>query len=222
MTGRGLRRAGGPGLAGAAVTALLACSVSIGSGGLNATKLQDAIRDRIQQATGVAPDSVTCPDDAKQGKGNDFQCAAVVEGQSVPFDVTQTDDSGRVTFAAAVAMLQRTAVERVIQTDVQKKGAHPVTANCGRTAIVVAKVGSTFSCVLDAGDGPQTAASSRCTAPTAGSASDTRLRVPRPGRRPERPQTLRPAHPRRTSPGARPGADRGTRCALRCDPEQPV
>ncbi|MGZ4620276.1 MAG: DUF4333 domain-containing protein [Frankiaceae bacterium] len=157
MTGRGLRRAGGPGLAGAAVTALLACSVSIGSGGLNATKLQDAIRNRIQQATGVAPDSVTCPDDAKQGKGNDFQCAAVVEGQSVPVDVTQTDDSGRVTFAAAVAMLQRTAVERVIQTDVQKKGAHPVTANCGRSAVVVAKVGSTFSCVLEAGAGPETA-----------------------------------------------------------------
>lgn len=141
-----------------AVVPLLACSVSIGGGGLNATKLQDAIRDRIRQNTGVAPDTVTCPSDAKQGKGNDFRCAAVVAGQPVTVEVAQTDDSGHVSFAAAEAMLHRTDVERFIQNDVDEKGRHHVAVNCGTTAIVVAKVGSTFSCTLDSGSGAQTAA----------------------------------------------------------------
>jgi hypothetical protein len=140
------------------VVALSACSVSIGSGGLNASKLQDAIRDRIRQNTGVAPDTVTCPSDAKQGKGNDFRCTAVVAGQPVTVDVTQTDDSGRVSFAAADAMLPRTDVERSIRNDVEKKGRQRVSVKCGTTAIVVAKVGSTFSCAVDSDAGSQTAA----------------------------------------------------------------
>lgn len=64
------------------------------------------------QVTGVAPAAVNCPTDAKQGKGNDFQCAAIVEGQTVTVNVTQTDDSGHVTFATADAMLHRTDVEQ--------------------------------------------------------------------------------------------------------------
>src|SRR5512142_3326665 len=122
MSGRGLSCARRLGPVGAALVPLLACSVSFGGGGLNATKLQDAIRDRIRQSTGVAPDTVSCPSDAKQGKGNDFRCTAVVEGQPVTVDVTQTDDSGRVSFAAADAMLRRADVERFIQDDVKKKG----------------------------------------------------------------------------------------------------
>lgn len=58
------------------------------------------------------PAAVNCPTDAKQGKGNDFQCAAIVEGQTVTVNVTQTDDSGHVTFATADAMLHRTDVEQ--------------------------------------------------------------------------------------------------------------
>lgn len=56
------------------------------------------------------PAAVNCPTDAKQGKRNDVQGAANVEGQAVTVNVTQTDDSGHVTFATADAMLHRTDV----------------------------------------------------------------------------------------------------------------
>ena len=65
-----------------------------------------------KQVIGVAPAEVNCPTDAKQGKRNDFQGAANVEGQAVTVRVTQTDDSGHVTFATADAMLHRTDVEQ--------------------------------------------------------------------------------------------------------------
>jgi len=113
MTGRGLRRGGLTAAPGIVVAPLvIGCSVSVGTGGLNETKLQDEIHNKIQQVTGVAPATVNCPTDAKQGKGNDFQCAAIVEGQTVTVNVTQTDDSGHVTFATADAMLHRTDVEQ--------------------------------------------------------------------------------------------------------------
>jgi len=158
MTGRGLRRGGLTAAPGIVVAPLvIGCSVSVGTGGLNETKLQDEIHNKIQQVTGVAPATVNCPTDAKQGKGNDFQCAAIVEGQTVTVNVTQTDDSGHVTFATADAMLHRTDVEQFIHADAQRKGAGQVTVNCGTTTIVVAKVGSTFNCTLDTSAGQQTA-----------------------------------------------------------------
>jgi hypothetical protein len=190
MTGRRRRGAGATSLLLIGAAALVAgCSVSFGAGGLDEPKLANAIRDRIEQLTGVAPESVTCPSRAKQGKGNDFTCTAMLEGQPVTVKVSQPDDSGHVRFAAVEALVRRADVEHFIQTDA-KKGPYQVSVTCGTTTVVVAKVGSTFSCALHTGSasasgggsGPGPGGGPQTATVTAQSADGRfSVRYPRPG-----------------------------------------
>jgi uncharacterized protein DUF4333 len=82
----------------AAIALLSACSFSIGSGNnLNTDKLETEVKNGIEEQTGATGVTVTCPDDVKIEKDNNFTCtAADNQGNSRNVDVTQTDDEGNV------------------------------------------------------------------------------------------------------------------------------
>jgi hypothetical protein len=66
---------------------------------LNTSKLEDKIKQGIEQQAGVKVKSVSCPGDVKIKKGATFNCrATTTSGQTAPVQVSQKDDKGNVTY----------------------------------------------------------------------------------------------------------------------------
>ncbi len=67
---------------------------------LDTTKVAKAIKASIKEQRDIRA-KVTCPDTVLQAKGRNFVCTATTKDGTTNFAVTQTDDSGNVTYAAA-------------------------------------------------------------------------------------------------------------------------
>ncbi len=78
----------------ASVGLLAACTKTLDSG-----KLESTLKTDIAKKAGTAVKSVSCPDNVKAEKGNTFQCTLVAgDGTTHHVKITQTDDSGHVTY----------------------------------------------------------------------------------------------------------------------------
>jgi hypothetical protein len=85
-------------LAALSLAALMGCgSDSKPKTVLNTEEVERAIEKSIKEQRKLSS-SVTCPVNIEQKKGNDFSCFAVIRGKRFEFKVTQTDDSGHVTY----------------------------------------------------------------------------------------------------------------------------
>jgi hypothetical protein len=71
----------------AAVTLVAACSST-------SEQVKDQIAEQVQEQLELAEQpAVSCPDDAKAGEGEEFECTLELEGTEIPVAVTFTDDT---------------------------------------------------------------------------------------------------------------------------------
>ncbi|MGH2724858.1 MAG: DUF4333 domain-containing protein [Actinomycetota bacterium] len=74
-----------------------ACQFSFGGSKLDTDKIEAEVTRGIEDQTGVAVQSVDCPDDVELEAGNTFTCTVTAEdGSTGQVDVTQQDDEGNV------------------------------------------------------------------------------------------------------------------------------
>jgi hypothetical protein len=78
---------------------LSACSFSFGSSNLNTDKLETEVKNGIENQLDLTGITVTCPDDVKIEKDNNFTCTAEDDqGTSRTVNVTQDDDEGNISW----------------------------------------------------------------------------------------------------------------------------
>ena len=124
---------------------------------LDTSKAQQQIGTKLAAYYQPAPVSGThCPDRVPLAKGSTFQCSTVVQGQKVGIVVTQLDDSGRVSFkpAAAVIVVDKTVQD--LRTRLATLYAHDgssgaVTVDCGTSPVRVFAPKGSFTCAVTAG-----------------------------------------------------------------------
>ena len=134
------------------VSALIAgCSVQIGgSGGLNTNKLEDELSADIEAALPGVSVSVQCPNDIPMAAETSFTCDATVAGQSLTFEITQTDNEGNVDSQPEQAVLVMSKIDEQVAPQLSKQlgGEWQVTCNPpgSQDGVLVAPVGATFEC----------------------------------------------------------------------------
>ncbi len=115
----------------------------------------EAIKSQIvattQQATGVTPTTVTCPDSVPAKAGTVVQCTAQVQDQTVTYDVTVQDEQGNAHIDSR-GFVSVKAVVKTLEDQVGQQAGTPVTATCdtGGKAVVVGGAGTKFTCTVAA------------------------------------------------------------------------
>lgn len=122
---------------------------------LETTAIETQIGTTTGQAAGVTPTAINCPDSVEVAPGATFTCTAVVDGQNLPFTVTQKDDQGNVdiqgTGWAPTARAEQTLVDAAKQNFPDTAW----TATCADgKAAVIGGPGTTFGCTLSVSGNP--------------------------------------------------------------------
>ena len=79
--------------------ALSVLAIGCGEETLDTDDLQTTISDGLEEQAGVAPESVSCPDDITVEEGSEFECTGTApNGDEFTIQVTQTDDEGNIEF----------------------------------------------------------------------------------------------------------------------------
>ena len=130
---------------------VVGCSVEIGgSGDLDTSKLQNELTADIKEALPGIPVSVQCPSDIPMAAETSFTCDATVAGQSLTFDITQTDNEGNVDSEPEQAVLLMSKIDEQVapQLSEQLGGQWQVTCNPpdSQDGVLVAPLGATFEC----------------------------------------------------------------------------
>ncbi len=70
-----------------------------GDSKLDTAGLETQMKETLSDRTGIAIESVDCPDEVESKRGASFRCTARTEkGERVVLNVTQDDDDGAVTW----------------------------------------------------------------------------------------------------------------------------
>ena len=123
---------------------------------LNVDSLAPSIIDGIAQQTQIKVASVDCPKEPRPVKSGDtFECTGNIEGGgTVAVAVTQTDDTGNVTWKLGkiTGLLDLSKVEGSIVSELKKQAEVDATVSCGGKW-KSAKRGDAFECEAKAPDG---------------------------------------------------------------------
>ena len=122
---------------------------------LETSQIETRISSETARVAGTAPSAVNCPDSVDVAPGTTFTCTAVVDGQNLPFTVTQKDDQGNVDFQstgwAVTARAEQTLVDAATRNFPDTKW----TAACADgKPVVVGGPGTTFDCTLSVAENP--------------------------------------------------------------------
>jgi hypothetical protein len=120
-----------------------------GTPSFDASPLKRQIVETTRSTTGMVPRDVVCPSDERQMEDPVFGCTATLDGQTVHYTVTHTDDNGSVTFTSD-AFVKVDDVAKKVSADMARKSGVGVGATCdagGRTVIVGGK-GTSFPCTV--------------------------------------------------------------------------
>lgn len=134
-------------------------STEVAEGTLDQNLLAKAITTNLTNSLGAGVTvSVICAPGVVIAKDAVSGCDASVDGQPLPFTVTQTDDEGNVDFAAAAALLDLAALttQTAQQYGEQKGGTWTTTCSSVGTGGTyrVEKVGATFDCTFSGTPNP--------------------------------------------------------------------
>ncbi len=129
--------------------------VALATPTLETSQIETRISSTTQQAAGAAPSAVTCPDSVDVAPGTTFTCTAVVDGQNLPFTVTQKDDQGNVDFQSTGWAVTAKAEQTLIDAATRNFPDTRWTAACADgKKVVVGGPGTTFDCTLTVADNP--------------------------------------------------------------------
>lgn len=135
----------------AAVCSLAACTQN-----LNVAAVAPSISQGVADQVGLKLAQVTCPSEPRPLKANDtFDCIGEVEGGGrLTIAVTQTDDTGNITWKVAKTegLLDLAKVEASIVTGLKTQAQVDAKVSCGGKW-KAAKSGDTFDCQATAPDG---------------------------------------------------------------------
>lgn len=130
---------------------LVACTQT-----LNVDSLAPSIIEGIAQQTQIKVASVDCPKEARPLKSGDtFECTGNIDGGgTVAVAVTQTDDTGNVTWKLGkiTGLLDLTKVEASIISELKKQAEVDATVSCGGKWKSATR-GDAFECEAKAPDG---------------------------------------------------------------------
>jgi hypothetical protein len=125
---------------------------------LNVSAVVPAITQGVADQVGLTLASVSCPPDPRPLQANDtFDCRAVVDGGgTLTIAVTQTDDSGNITWrvASTEGLIDLAKVEASIVTGLKTQARVHATVSCGGKWKAAGK-GDQFDCQARASDGAQ-------------------------------------------------------------------
>ena len=141
--------------------ALVACLIGLAACShhdqLDTSKAQEQIGTKLEAYYRPSPVSGTrCPDRVPLAKGSTFHCSTRVQGQTVGIVVTQLDDTGRVSFepAAAVILVDKTVSDlraRLATLYAQDGTPSQVSVDCGSDPVRVISPHGSFTCAVTAG-----------------------------------------------------------------------
>lgn len=137
---------------------VLACPVLLAgcTQNLNVDSLAPSIIDGIAQQTQIKVASVDCPKEPRPVKSGDtFECTGNIEGGgTVAVAVTQTDDTGNVTWKLGkiTGLLDLSKVEASIVSELKKQAEVDATVSCGGKWKSATR-GDAFECEAKAPDG---------------------------------------------------------------------
>ncbi|MFE7741076.1 DUF4333 domain-containing protein [Nocardia sp. NPDC057455] len=76
------------------VTALTACSVSIGTPKVEEAELEKSVKDSLNEKVGQEPDAVDCPSDLNGKEGTTMRCSLTAGGDRLDVILTVTSVDG--------------------------------------------------------------------------------------------------------------------------------
>ncbi|OLP17577.1 hypothetical protein BST81_14710 [Leptolyngbya sp. 'hensonii'] len=120
-------------------------------------QLQKTIQTGITQQTGIAVDSVGCPqEDRKLAERDTFNCNVNTQGGPLTVQVTLVDNQGKVTWKVTQGLVSLTLAEEKVQAAIGKRVGIQVMVDCGskKGSSRVAHKGDVFECSVT--DGKQT------------------------------------------------------------------
>ncbi len=137
---------------GAAALGAVGCSRAADQ--LDSQKVEGVVRESLtQQFDDDRVTDVACPDGLKAERGNTFDCTAKVDGETVRFEVTQTDDQGTVSVSAAEAVVDVNTLRARIEDSYQEQADRAVSADCGEQTVIVVKFREAINCTVEDDEG---------------------------------------------------------------------
>lgn len=126
-----------------------------GSGSVDTSRIEQQIESQLSGAT-VQIGSVSCPDDVAKEKGGTFQCKVKIQGGGAATAVvTQEDGNNSYSYAFKPGTLNvpGTAVEPVVEKELEAEGADVTAVNCPDNIVV--KANSPVTCTAATASGAQ-------------------------------------------------------------------
>jgi len=134
--------------------ALAAAGCSRSADQLDSKKVEGVVRQSLtQQFDDDRVTDVACPDGLKVEKDQTFDCTAKVDGETVRFGVTQTDDEGAVSVQAAQAVVDVGTLQARIENSYQQQAGRAVSADCGEQTVIVVKFREAINCTIEDDEG---------------------------------------------------------------------
>lgn len=122
---------------------------------LETSQIETRVSSATADVAGTTPSAVDCPDSIDVQPGGTFTCTATVDGQILPFTVTQKDDQGNVDFQSTGWAVTAKAEKELTDAATRNFPDTKWTAACADgKAVVVGGPGTTFSCTLSVADNP--------------------------------------------------------------------
>jgi hypothetical protein len=127
---------------------------------LDESKLASIIQKDLKKSLGSGVSvKVTCASNVPVVKGKKSTCTAVLNGQKLPYTVTQTSNNGDVTYKRTKAIIDLDKAQKLVSKQVaqQMGGKWKVTCKpAGSSRLYVIAVKKSFSCPITGKDGDGT------------------------------------------------------------------
>ena len=137
-------------IVGAVVLSLVGCQ-----GNIDASKLQQKIKEHFEKELGAELTAVTCPSNVPLKEGGSFECIAKVEeGPELKVAVEQTDDRGNVEWKLPSRVVGTKKFAKGLKKNLEQRGDVTIASiDCG--GVRRSEPGMKFDCIAATKDGKQ-------------------------------------------------------------------
>lgn len=111
----------------------------------NIKKVETALQGLYSQQTGVAIESVKCPENSNLKAGGAFECQATAQGVNFGIQIKMENDQGKFDTKTS-GLLILTKIEELLKKSIKEKANIEVTVDCGSQKLRTLKAGDAFTC----------------------------------------------------------------------------
>lgn len=127
---------------------LMVCAIALAACDqtLNATEIEDTIREGIVKQGGTSLESVICPTNIQPAAGKGFECVGVLEsGSGMAIAVEQQEGKIAWDFASVKGLLNMPKLQAAMQERLERE-VGPASLDCGSSTYRSVKPGEVFEC----------------------------------------------------------------------------